>query len=172
MFSHIIIVIHYNNEWGVVVQWQRRAFNTNRTWVWIPGPPIAYCYFSSGNPTRFRSCGSPYTITQSSARWPQARSGGPYWRPMVGSSQRARGESKSQPGLQRNWAIKLQFSLLFQAHTPLSHSISLFLFILFICLINYIYYLNNQSRLFPHKIKNQKNIFYLLKLNSALYFCK
>ena len=34
---------------------------------------IAYCYFSSGNPMRFRSSGSPYTIIQSSARWPSGQ---------------------------------------------------------------------------------------------------
>ena len=112
--------------------------------------------------------GSPsYSLKSQSARWPQARSGGPDVMSTICPSQSATLESESQ---YRPIQLGLGNCNSHPLIRPKPPKLSLF-FYYFLLFIYYFYYLTNQSKLFLDKIKKNQKYFLYLNLISVIYFC-
>ena len=103
------------------------------------------------------SAGSLSCVFKSqSARWPQARSGGPDEMPTILPSQGATLDPKSPPGLHVNGPQNCHSHPQKQAQT-LSSLISIFIFfVLIILFVVFFYLIINQSNFFLIKLKTKK----------------
>ena len=110
---------------------------SNRTWVRIPGPHVICYIFLPGDPMQVQARDASYSLTQSLSRWPQARSGGPEWKPTMGSSQPMHRGSKNSNEASWWWASELLSRPPNWAQTPPKSFYFIFHLFYLIVLFNY-----------------------------------
>ena len=122
---------------------------------------ISLCFISSGYHVHIWARSVPYSLAQSIARWPLARSGGQEMMVHHGPSQRANIRSEKSTKGQR--LMGLQLAILTPKIGPYP-SLSIFYLFCFNYLFYYFHLIINQSKiLFFHKIKTTKIFLYQIK---------